>query len=110
MPRDDPKSEMAAISEETYSQTVRYFYREYYLNEMLLLYIYKDQEIKPLIFFKFHVFTHTKITTIEINTLKPVYVIITSVKQSPVLKGDIFLSCHRNFHMNRICIKRSLVL
>ena len=28
MPRDDPKSEMAAISEETYSQTVRYIYRD----------------------------------------------------------------------------------
>ena len=58
MPRDDPKSEMAAISEETYSQTVRYFYRESYLNEMLLL-IYKDQEIKPLIFFLIScIYTH----------------------------------------------------
>ena len=32
-------------------------------------------------------------------TVKPAHV-VTSIKQSPVLKGHIFLSCHRTFHMN----------
>jgi len=32
-------------------------------------------------------------------TVKPAHV-ITSIKQSPVFKGHIFLSCHGKFHMN----------
>ena len=32
-------------------------------------------------------------------TVKPAHGVI-SIKQSPVFKGHIFLSCHRKFHMN----------
>jgi hypothetical protein len=31
-------------------------------------------------------------------TVKPAHV-VTSIKQSPVLKGHFFLSSHRKFHM-----------
>ena len=32
-------------------------------------------------------------------TFKPAHT-VTSIKQSPVLKGHFFLSCHRKFHLN----------
>jgi hypothetical protein len=32
-------------------------------------------------------------------TVKPAYQ-VTSIKQSPVFKGHLFLSCHRKFAMN----------
>ena len=41
------------------------------------------------------------------TTVKPAYV-VTSIKQSPVLKGN--LSRHRTFHMNLTSFKRSPVL
>ena len=34
---------------------------------------------------------------------------VTSIKQSPVLKGHLFLYCHRKFHMNCTSFKWSLV-
>jgi len=43
------------------------------------------------------------------NTVKPVYA-VTSIKQSLVFKGNIFLSCHRKFHMNLTSFKRSPVV
>ena len=33
------------------------------------------------------------------NTVEPAHV-VTSIKQSSVLKGHIFLSYHKKFHMN----------
>ena len=43
-------------------------------------------------------------------TVKPAQA-VTSIKQSPVLKGDFFFSfCHRKFHINRTSFKRSPVL
>ena len=68
---------------------------------MLLIHTVQKDQRNPTVnfFFKYHVSTHTKITTIEVNTGKPVYV-VTSIKQSPVLKGHIFLPYHRQFHMN----------
>jgi hypothetical protein len=39
-------------------------------------------------------------------TVKPAHAVI-SIKQSPVLKGHFFLSCHRKFHMNWTSFKRS---
>jgi hypothetical protein len=35
----------------------------------------------------------------SVNTVKPAHA-VTSIKQSPVLKGHLFLSCHRKFCMN----------
>jgi len=35
---------------------------------------------------------------------------VTSIKQSPVFKGLLFLFCHRKFHMNLISFERSLYL
>ena len=32
-------------------------------------------------------------------TVIPAYV-VTTIKQSPIFKGHLFLSCHRIFHMN----------
>ena len=33
------------------------------------------------------------------KTVKPAHA-VTSIKQPPVLKGHIFLYCHRKFHLN----------
>ena len=35
---------------------------------------------------------------------------VTSIKQSPVLKGHLFLVLHRKFHLNLTFFKRSSVL
>ena len=40
--------------------------------------------------------------------VKHVHVVI-SIKQSPVIKGNISLSCHRTFHMKGTSIKKSPV-
>ena len=50
----------------------------------------------------------TPCTGTNLYTFKPPHV-VTSIKQSPVLKGNFFLSCHRNFHMNLTSFKRSPV-
>jgi len=42
-------------------------------------------------------------------TVKPAHA-VTSIKQSPVFKGHLFLSHHRNFHMNLTSFKMSPVL
>jgi hypothetical protein len=42
-------------------------------------------------------------------TVKPVHV-VTSIKQSLVLKGHLFLSCHKQFDMNWTPFKRLPVL
>jgi hypothetical protein len=39
------------------------------------------------------------IYTKYIYTVKPAHV-VASIKQSPLLKGHLFLSCHRKFQMN----------
>ena len=44
-------------------------------------------------------FGFNKSTDLYISTVKPAHV-TTSIKQLPVLKGHLFLSCHRKFHMN----------
>jgi len=35
----------------------------------------------------------------SVNTVKPAHA-VTSIKQSSVLKGHLFLSCHGKFYMN----------
>jgi hypothetical protein len=36
--------------------------------------------------------------------------IVNSIKQSPVLKGHLFLSCHRKFHFDLTFFDRSHVI
>jgi hypothetical protein len=44
-----------------------------------------------------------------VTFVKPAHA-VTTIKQSPVFKGYIFLSCHRKFHMNWTPFKTSPVL
>ena len=53
-----------------------------------------------------HLATHS--TSMQ-YTVKPIHA-VTSIKQSPVLKGHLFLFCRRTFKMNWTSFKRSPVL
>ena len=52
---------------------------------------------------------HLQMILQNISTVKPAHA-ATSIKQSPVLKGTLFLSCHITFHMNWTSFNRSPVL
>ena len=47
---------------------------------------------------------------VQIHVQSNLALAVTSIKQSPVLKGHLFLSCHRTFHMNWTSFKRPPVL
>ena len=56
-------------------------------------------------FITLYLINHTKLD--QLYTVKPAHVITSIIKQSPIFKGHLFLSCHRKF--SRYCMLRDHV-